>query len=518
MWLARRCRCLDDPWELRGGLNQPKLLCIKQRQIHIGTGDPRLRGAPLERSDAGMRILDVEDRIVLRRLHHLGEVEVHLGIGLASQHGEADHILADFLDDIGKRHEIARALAHFDQFAVAHEPDHLDQLDVELGLAAGERLYRRNDALDGARMVRPPDIDQLVGRLGLLEVIGEIGTEIGPGAVRLLDRPILIVAELRRAEQRQFDRFPVLGRLALGRFEHAVIDIAARAQPRLGLFRLARGLELGLGREQVVMDAEQRQVGADHVHHRGDGDLTEEHEPFALGRADISVAELGGELRTNRLQIVAGIETGWNLDRLAQRFPIPKMRRAGEHVDLAARVVDIIFPDHLVPGEFEQGSERIAHHRAAAMAHMHRARRIGRDIFDVHGRARAHGGAAIFVAGIEDCHQLAAPGRVGERQVDEAGARDRDRGDFVQLLQLRADLLGQRTRIGARRLGEDHRGIGGQISMRGVARRLDGDRTSLQPRRQVTGEDERIQSEVQMRGEACVERHSGFQWLRKRAP
>ena len=83
-----------------------------------------------------MGILDVEDRIVLRRLDHLGEVEIHLRVGLAGQHGEAHHVLADLVDDIGQSDEIARALRHLDRLAGAQQPHHLDELDVERGPAS----------------------------------------------------------------------------------------------------------------------------------------------------------------------------------------------------------------------------------------------------------------------------------------------------------------------------------------------------------------------------------------------
>ena len=128
-----------------------------------------------------------------------------------------------------------------------------------------------------------------VGRLRLLEMIGEVGAEIGPAAVRLADRPVLVVAELGRAEQRQLDRLPILGRLALGRLEHAVIDEVARAQPGLGRLGLARRLQLGLGREHVVMDAEQREVVAGSCSIiAATASLAEQGQPFAFGRADVS--------------------------------------------------------------------------------------------------------------------------------------------------------------------------------------------------------------------------------------
>ncbi len=96
MRFTRRRRRFDDPRELRGTLHQRQVLRFKLGQVDRAADDTRLRSAPMERSNAGMRILNIEDRIVLRRLDHLGEIEVHLGIGLARQHGEADHVLADF--------------------------------------------------------------------------------------------------------------------------------------------------------------------------------------------------------------------------------------------------------------------------------------------------------------------------------------------------------------------------------------------------------------------------------------
>ena len=78
-----------------------------------------------------MGILHIEHRIVLRGLDHLGEVEIHLRLGLAGQHGEAHDILADFAHDIGKCDEIARTLGHFDRLAIAQQLDHLHQLDLE---------------------------------------------------------------------------------------------------------------------------------------------------------------------------------------------------------------------------------------------------------------------------------------------------------------------------------------------------------------------------------------------------
>src|SRR3546814_16825539 len=84
-------------------------------------------------------MLQITDGVVARRLDHLGEVEIHLRVRLARQHRETHRILADFVDDVGKRHEIARALRHLERLALLEPADHLPQLDVDTGLAVRPR-------------------------------------------------------------------------------------------------------------------------------------------------------------------------------------------------------------------------------------------------------------------------------------------------------------------------------------------------------------------------------------------
>src|SRR3546814_16017891 len=109
------------------------------------------------------------------------------------------------------RVEIARALRHLHRLARAEQPHHLDELDVERHAAAGQRRDRRLDALDRARMVRAPYVDKLVGIARLLEMIGEIGPEIGQASIGLPDRPVHILATSGGPEQSQCPRPPTLG-------------------------------------------------------------------------------------------------------------------------------------------------------------------------------------------------------------------------------------------------------------------------------------------------------------------
>src|SRR3546814_12920175 len=66
----------------------------------------------------------------------------------------------------------------------------------------------------------------------LLEMIGEIGPEIGPASIGLPDRPVHIVAKAGGAEQRQFHRLPIVGKLALRRLQHAFVNQSIGAQLR----------------------------------------------------------------------------------------------------------------------------------------------------------------------------------------------------------------------------------------------------------------------------------------------
>ena len=78
-----------------------------------GEVDARFGRLAHQRADPRMGVLDVEDRIVLRRFDHLHEIEVERSIGPASQHHEAHNVFADLVDDVGKRHE---SPARFDIF------------------------------------------------------------------------------------------------------------------------------------------------------------------------------------------------------------------------------------------------------------------------------------------------------------------------------------------------------------------------------------------------------------------
>ena len=79
----------------------------------------------------------------------------------------------------------------------------------------------------------------------------------------------------------------------------------------------------------------------------------------------------------------------------------------------------------------EQPGEAVADHRAAAMAHVHRPGRIGRDIFDVDGAALAHGGAAL--PGVAEHLEIGAAHVQAEALLVDVGVVEVSRGVEVDL-------------------------------------------------------------------------------------
>jgi hypothetical protein len=71
--------------------------------------------------------------------------------------------------------------------------------------------------------------------------------------------------------------------------------------------------------------------------------------------------------------------------------------------------------------------------------------------------------------------------------------------------------------IGLGGLREHHRGVGREIAVAGVARRLDRDVLAVETRRQRARRGQRVERRIDMRGETGVERHGSPGTSRKRA-
>src|SRR3546814_12867303 len=96
---------------------------------------------------AGVAVLDVENRVVARLLHHLDEVEVEGGVVLAGQNDEADEVLDDLLDDLAQGDEGARSLGHLHTLAAALPVHKRADLPVQRAITSGERITPHGTAL-----------------------------------------------------------------------------------------------------------------------------------------------------------------------------------------------------------------------------------------------------------------------------------------------------------------------------------------------------------------------------------
>jgi len=162
-------------------------------------------------------------------------------------------------------------------------------------------------------------------------------------------------------------------------------------------------------------DAQLGEVGADHVHHCRDRPGAEQVEPLAFGSSAEPVAEFGGQSLAHGNQVVARIEPFWYLaHRFAQGFAVSQMGRPGEHLHLRPGIVDVVFARHFVPGKLEQLGQCVAHHGPAAMAHMHRPGRVGRDELHVDPCACTHLRTTVVAPEVGDHAQLVEPRRVSK--------------------------------------------------------------------------------------------------------
>ena len=376
---------------------------------------------------------------------------------------------------------------------MAHELDELAQLHIQRRLTIGERLHRRLHALDIAAVVRAPDVDHgQEAPVDLRLVIGDVGGEIGVGAIRLLERAINVVAKIRGAEEGLLPILPIIGQLPLGGRQAPLVDDAPRRQVvdgRANEIPLPAARQGPLGEEDRMDDVEGGQIPADHVHHGVDGGHAHILQPLALGLAQQTLAKARRQRRAHGLQVIAGIEPLGDLaDVMPQRLAVAQISGPGQHIHLRARVVDIVFAGHLEAREIEQARQRVAKHRPAPMAHMHGPGGIGGDIFHIDFLRR---GQHAPPEGRALSQRRAQHGREDgglEADVDEAGPRDFSLIDLAILRQRIGDFGGELARVGEAGLGlagVDHGRVGGEIPMGGIPGGLHHEAGEIEIRRQA---------------------------------
>ena len=214
-------------------------------------------------------------------------------------------------------------------------------------------------------VVGAPDIDQVIESAAeFLGHISDIGREVGRAAVRTDDDAVLVVAEGRRAEPQRAVLFEEMtgGPQTPDRPLHPPI-----------------GMEGGLGRPDIEVDAETLQAGLDRGSHPECRPVADDLVRIGPGRGRLS-KDLVGKVPRELTDVQAVITI------VGDRLAMSKSDDGRPEVrDLAATVVEVVLARDALPARLQDPAQQVADERAARIADGERAGRVGRHEFDVHG-------------------------------------------------------------------------------------------------------------------------------------
>ena len=282
------------------------------------------------------------------------------------------------------------------------------------------------------------------------------------------------------------------------------VHVAARAQRVERLFDGAAAVQLALRIPVVEAHTELFEIVADVGHHRV---AREQHDGIEFLRAqrtarildepvDVLVLVAGGCIRWRTIRdvrrgplervaalLVQRLRHGQDVfgaitvrregDAFAAQLEVSQVDADREDVDLPAGIVDVVLAIDRVPGGFEQVAQRRAVGRAAAVAHVHRARGIRRDEFDHHLASGAHVAASVSRAQRRHALERREPRVLRQPEIDEAGAGHFRARDQRALRQRGHQRLRQLARVLARRLGDAHGDVALEVAVLRVARAFD---------------------------------------------
>jgi hypothetical protein len=137
-----------------------------------------------------------------------------------------------------------------------------------------------------------------------------------------------------------------------------------------------------------------------------------------------------------------------------------------DHAHLQAPIAHMHVADHLVAGEDEQAPQRFADDGGAQMADMHGLGDVSAAVVHHHHLALLGGNAETLVVG--DRVGVLAERSIGQRQVDEARAGQRDVAQLGQGLELRHHLLGDGARILLGGFGRGERAVALELAKVGT--------------------------------------------------
>ncbi len=224
--------------------------------------------------------------------------------------------------------------------------------------------------------------------------VGNIGSEIGVGAVGFFQGPVGVIAEIACAKQCLLTVFPIVWHLPLRRRQRSFVDqplVPERFEHviDLGTVTLAPVMQGSFGIEHFVLDTECCKVLPDQFEHRGNRPFLHQRQPFAFLHIGKRRSKFGLQLLADWFQVVPWIKSCRDLANvLAKRLAVPQEGTARQRVDLRAGIVDVIFLDHIISGKRQYVRQGVADDRTADVTDMHGACRIGGNVFNVDLRSR----------------------------------------------------------------------------------------------------------------------------------
>ena len=239
---------------------------------------------------------------------------------------------------------------------------------------------------------------------------------------------------------------------------------------------------VALREEAVEAHPEALEVAADGLEHQLLAPGGEEVERLGRGVArlvGVAVADLLPHRLGDGHDVVAGVAVLGHRGRAAGQLAVARRHRGPEQPHLAAEVVDVVLARDAVPRELQDPPQRVAVGRLARVAHVGRARRVGRHELEQdvlrHGRAAAPAG----LPGAHDRAHGAGEPTGGQGHVEEPRPGDLDRrqpvrGRRVPAQSLR-DRLGDLARRAACRLGKRHRDRARDVALVALGRRRERD-------------------------------------------
>jgi len=274
--------------------------------------------------------------------------------------------------------------------------------------------------------------------LALVEVVGDVGGEVGLDAVLADHDAVLVVAELGGAEPggAVLDVEPALLAKPLER----AVDRAAVGE------RLLAGPDVEVHSEavEVAADVREHRVAAEHRQVLPGG-LAEQRAAARDHRVDVlvlvAVGRIGRQVREHlgggapqrladaraqcvrhRQHVVAAIAVGRERQRLAAGLEVADPQARGQDLHLPSGVVDVVLaPDRVARG-LEDPRQRVAIGGLAAVTDVHRAGRVSRHEFDQHAMRLRQRAAAPACAEFVHAREFLQVQVLGEPEVDEAGA------------------------------------------------------------------------------------------------